>query len=1062
MPMRLLVLSVLALFPAVVSAADVQFNRDVRPILSGTCFQCHGFDAKTRKADLRLDVPEGAFADRDGTTPIKPGELAKSEVWRRITSNDENEVMPPPSFRHQLTAAQKDVIKRWIEQGAVYQKHWAFEPPREVAKPQAKNAGWVKNPIDEFILARLEAEGLQPLGEADRPTLIRRAAFALTGLPPTIAEVDRFLNDNESGAYDRMVQRYLDSPRYGEEMARHWLDVARYADTHGLHLDNEREMWAYRDWVIDAFNRNLPFDQFTVEQLAGDLLPNPTREQLIATGFNRCNVTTSEGGSIEAEFLYRYAVERASTTIQTWLGLTGGCAVCHDHKYDPLTMKEFYSFYAFFYSAADPAMDRNARDTDPFYSLATSEQRAQLEQLREREKIARRSLAESASQAPADASAFSHRSQPVTDIWLDDDFPDGVKAVSTSRNASTWATLIDELPPPMGQRALTQSGGAMYQDKFDCGPQPWVIPEQGRLQVWVHPDRFEPPETLAIIFTTRTKGTQRVHWGDAGKLSGALKLYGGSGAAERPAMGPVPPAGRWTQLEVPCGALNLPAGEAVTAVALVEHGGRVAWDGLQVTGLRAPLDDPYRNFSKWLELRKGQDTPGVPEAAVLKNGIDHKDTTPEQLDKLHQYWLTSIAKPTTGDWQRRRDAADHANIARVSFEQSIPGTFIFKDLEKPREAFVMQRGQYDKPGEKVEPGFPTVIGDLGLGPNAESVVTEKEQAAASSSGSQLSTLDSQLRLNRLDLARWLLSPQQPLTARVTVNRFWQQFFGVGLVKTSYDFGTQGDLPSHPELLDWLALWYRDSGWNTKEFVRLMVTSATFRQSSVVTPEALARDPENRLYSHGPRFRLDAEQVRDNALYVSGLINLKMGGPGVKSYQPPNIWEPVGYSDSNTRYYLQDHGDALYRRSVYAFLKRTAPPPFMSNFDGPNREQFCTKRERSNTPLQALQLMNDVQHFEAARGFAERILSEGGPTPESRITFAYRTVLSRTPDSDELQIVRKALDDFLARYRSSEKDANAAIHVGESTIRSHAKPAELAAYTLIANLVLNLDETVTRN
>jgi hypothetical protein len=1036
--LRCLAVAALSLCPLTAFAAEIQFNRDVRPILSQTCFACHGFDAKSRQADLRLDVPDGALADRDGVTAIKPGDLSKSEVWRRINSSDPDEVMPPPSHRHQLTAEQKDVLKRWIEQGAPYQKHWAFEPPKETAKPHVKNAAWVKNPIDQFILARLEAEGLRPLGPADKPTLIRRVAFALTGLPPTIKEVDRFLADNADGAYERMVERYLESPRYGEEMARHWLDVARYADTHGLHLDNEREMWAYRDWVIGAFNRNLPFDQFTVEQLAGDLLPNPTREQLIATGFNRCNVTTSEGGSIEAEFLYRYAVERASTTVQTWLGLTAGCAVCHDHKYDPLSTKEFYSLYAFFYSAADPAMDRNIRNTDPFYSLATPQQRAELDRLREREKVARETLAVSVTNLPADASAYSTTLQPVTDVWLDDDFPQGVKSTSTSRNTSTWATLIAEMPPPCGQRALTQAGGAMYQDKFDCGPQPFVISEQGRLQVWVHPDRFEPPETLAIVLTTRGKGTRRLEWGDGDKLEGALKLYGGSGAAERPRVGKVPTPGRWTQLEVSFEALNLPAGEAVTGVALVQHGGRVAWDGLQVTGFRKPIDDPYLSFAKWLDLRKGQDTPGVPDdaKAALKNGLHHKDTTPEQIDKLHRFWLTSVAKPTNAEWQRSRVAADQAEVARLIAEDAIPGTFIFKDIEKPREAFVMQRGQYDKPGEKVEPAVPAIF---------EPIKTASDR-----------------RPNRLDLAQWLLSPEQPLTARVTVNRFWQQFFGTGLVKTSDDFGTQGELPSHPELLDWLALWYRDSGWNTKELVRLMVTSATFRQSSLITPQVQQRDPQNRHYAHGPRFRLDAEQIRDNALYVSGLVNLKMGGPGVKSYQPPNIWEPVGYSDSNTRFYLQDHGDSLYRRSVYAFLKRTAPPPFMSNFDGPNREQFCTRRERSNTPLQALQLMNDTQQFEAARAFAERMLEEGGSTPESRIAFAYRTVLSRPPQSEELHIVRQTLDDFLARYRRSEKDAEAAIHVGESTVRSQAKPAELAAYTLVANLVLNLDETVTRN
>lgn len=1021
-----------------VGAQDVQFNRDVRPILATSCFVCHGFDAKTRKADLRLDIPEGAFAERAGVRAITPGDLSRSELWRRITSDDPDEVMPPPTFRHQLTAEQKEVLRRWIEQGAPYQKHWAFEPPQPVPVPNVRNQGWVRNPVDAFILARLEQEGLTPQPEADRPTLIRRLSFALTGLPPTIEDVERFLADTSAEAYERLVQRYLDSPHYGEEMARHWLDVARYADTHGLHLDNEREMWAYRDWVVRAFNRNLPFDQFTIEQLAGDLLPNPTPDQLVATGFNRCNVTTSEGGSIDAEFLFRYAVERTTTTVQTWLGLTAGCAVCHEHKYDPLSMREFYSLYAFFYSAADPAMDRNIRNTDPFYLLPTPEQQAERERLQAQVQTARRIWQDWLSAAPADANTFSAALQPVTDVWLDDAFPPGIKATSTSRNASTWSALIDEMPPPCGLRALTQASSAVYQDRFEAGPLPFLIPEQGRLQVWVHPDRLDPPQALAIVLTTRGSGARRIDWGDSLKLDAGLKIYGGSSTTDRPRVGEVPPPGRWTHLEVPLEKLKLPAGEVVTSVSLVQYGGRVAWDGLQVTGYRRPLDDPYLHFAQWLNFRKGQDTPGLPDdlKTALKNGLAHPHTTPEQIDRLYQFWMTSVARGNGRTAQRLRAALHQAEVAVQILEDSIPGTFIFRDLPQPRDAFVMLRGQYDKPGEKVEPNVPAVLPPLRV-PEGR-------------------------RPNRLDLARWLLTLEQPLTARVTVNRFWQQFFGTGLVKTSYDFGTQGELPSHPELLDWLAVWYRDCGWNTKELVRLLVTSATFRQSSVVSPELLARDPENRLYARGPRFRLDAEQIRDNALFVSGLIHLKMGGPGVKPYQPPNIWEPVGYSDSNTRHYLQDHGSALYRRSIYCFLKRTAPPPFMSNFDGPNREQFCTRRERSNTPLQALQLLNDVQHFEAARAFAERMLTQGGSTPESRITFAFRCALARSPEPEELHTVRSALEDFLTRYRQSAAAARDVIRVGESPIRCDAEPEELAAYTLVANLILNLDETLTRN
>lgn len=1034
------------------AAEEISFNRDIRPILSANCFACHGFDAKQRKADLRLDVADGAFADRDGHVAIKPRDLANSELWNRLTSDDPDTQMPPPSTKKTLTAEQKATIRKWIEQGAPYQKHWAFEAPSKSAEPSVRNATWAKNGIDQFILSRLEKDGLAPRPEANRSTLIRRVAFALTGLPPTPKEIAEFDVDQSPQAYEKLVDRYLDSPRYGEEMARHWLDVARYADTHGLHLDNERSMWAYRDWVIKAFNANKPFDKFTVEQLAGDLLPNPTQDQLVATGFNRCNVTTSEGGSIEAEWVYRYAVDRTSTMVQTWMGLTGGCAVCHDHKYDPLSSREFYSLYAFFYSAADPGMDRNTNVTDPFFKLSTAEQKAELAKLQADESAAKQQLEAAASRVTYSDTADVQpppTKQPIEDFWLDDVFPFGSKPACSSRNPSVW-NIAPEIAPPVGRRALKQFGAANYQDKFENALQPFVIPENAKLSVWVRLDEYEPSNTLSLELGT-SRGNRRFLWGDP-------KNYGVE-KSDKSWLGETPKANEWVQLEIASDKLDLQPGDTVRSVALAQFGGIAWWDGLKITGDVNPATDLRSSFTAWWKERAGKDTPGVPGefAAFLKAGpkparsASEGEATPadkkadELRDKLRQFYLAFVARASDEELQQRQQAWLAANAARTLLEESIPGTFIFKDLEKPREAFVMLRGQYDKPGEKVEPNVPAVF------PPLKRTRSASEGVAANDT-----------RPNRLDLANWLLAPDHPLTARVTVNRFWQQFFGTGLVKTSFDFGSQGEPPSHPELLDWLAIWYRENGWDTKALVRLLLTSAAFRQDTRVDANLLRLDPENRLYARGPRFRLDAEQIRDNALFVSGLINLEMGGRGVKSYQPPNIWEPVGYSDSNTRFYLQDHGPAMYRRSIYAFLKRTAPPPFMSNFDGPNREQFCTRRERSNTPLQALQLMNDTQHFEAARAFGERILSEGGATADERIAFAYRATLSRSPKPEELAVVKRALDQYLQRYQANTAAAKQVVSVGESKRKSNHPDTELAAYTLIANLILNLDETVVRN
>ena len=1007
--------STLLVVVSVAAAAEpLSFNRDIRPILSENCFACHGFDSKKREAELRLDTPEGAYTAKDGAFPIKPGDLAKSEVWQRIITTDEDDLMPPPKSHKKLTQKQKDTLKLWIEQGAPYQKHWAFEKPAEKAGAS----------IDALLAARQAKDKLAFADEADKETLIRRVSFTLTGLPPTLAEVDAYLKD---GNYEAMVDRYMKWPRFGEEMARHWLDVARYADTHGLHLDNERNMWAYRDWVVKAFNENLPFDQFTVWQIAGDQLPNATRDQLIATGFSRCNVTTSEGGAIDEEYRHLYAVDRAATLTTAWLGLTGGCAQCHDHKYDPLTTAEFYSLYAFFYSSADPPMDKNINTTEPYLRLPTPEQQKALDAATAAESAALKAL-DAAAQKAVFAEKADSQAQSITQVIFDDVFAYGTETRNTTRNASAWLNE-PEFGAKAGKRVLQLSNGQFSEENITPTLTPVVLGDSPRFSVWVRLDPLNTPRTVSVELNNK-----RVVWGDGSVFTGTAYMQEGDVV-----VGPLPKRGEWTQLSFdPVAVLGFKPGTRINVVSVQQFGGTAVFDRCEVSGQSRPDKHALTSFATWWKLMSGakKNPPELP-AALAKTlaTAPEKVTDAKQREALQRFYLARIAQPVNDELAKHRTAWQNALAARSAADLAIPGTFIFRDEEKPRDTFIAMRGAYNKLGDKVEPTTPAAFHPL------------KKTGA---------------RATRLDLAQWLVAPENPMTARVTVNRFWQQVFGIGLVKTSHDFGSQGEPPSHPELLDHLAVTFQKSGWNVKQLLKQFLMTKAFKQASPVESNLLSLDPENRLLARGPRVRLDAEQIRDNALFVSGLINLEMGGRGVSTYQPPNIWEPVGYGDSNTRYYLQDHGPSLYRRSLYSFLKRTAPPPFMSNFDAPNREQSCTRRERSNTPMQALQLMNDVQHFEAARALAERVIAEGGPDDEKRLHWLFRTVLSRKPDAKEFSMLTAALAKQRELYQKDPKAAEKAISVGESLPKKLAAPAETAAWTLVANLVLNLDETVTRN
>lgn len=1028
------VLSLTAItYPAAAKPVGVDFNQDIRPILSDNCFHCHGPDAKERKAKLRLDTKEGIFKDLGRYQAVKPGDVKASELWKRITTKDQDDLMPPPDTHKTLKSDQIALIKRWIEEGAAFEGHWAYAAPKRAPLPAIKDAKWARNGIDNFIAAKLAEHKLKPSGEADKVTLIRRVTFDLTGLPPTLAEIDEFLADKSPDAYDKLVDRLLRSPRYGEHMARYWLDAARYGDTHGLHLDNERSMWPYRDWVVRAYNENLPFDKFTEWQIAGDLLPNATREQQIASGFNRCNVTTSEGGSIKEEYMFRYAVDRTSTTVAVWMGMTAGCAVCHDHKFDPISQKEFYQMYAFFYSAADPAMDGNSLLTPPILKLTTPQQEKELKaydaaigkvNVKIKEALANLDYTDPAEMDP------KPEKKTIETVWVDDAFPDDVKPQHTEKNHPLKWITSGEGPVKSGEKALMRSGKGIVQDFFDGMKTPFTVPTKGKIFAYVYLDPKDPPKGVMLQFNTGS-WSHRALWGETNSIE-----WGKEGTVERLVMGPLPKTGEWVKLEFDIAKLKLKAGTKFNGLAFTQKDGTVYWDKMGVSQVVDPANDATYSLALWLKNNQGKAVAGVPDDVKnLLRTIKAEDRTKEQNQRLRDYYFENVCQGTSDVFDPLKAERKPFEDKKAELEKSIDATFIMADLPEKRDAFVMIRGQYDKPGDKVTPNTPAVFPKL----KARSELPD-----------------------RLDLAEWLIAPENPLVARVAVNRMWQQFFGTGLVKTSGDFGSQGEPPSHPELLDWLAVTFREQGWDVKKFVKLIVTSSTYRQDSKVSSKLLGVDPENRLLARGPRFRFDAEVLRDNVLFVSGLMNNEIGGKAVKPYQPENIWEPVAYTGSNTRFYKQDTGDALYRRSLYTFIKRTAPAPAMTTFDAPSREAFCVRRERSNTPLQALQLMNDVQHFEAARAFAQRMMKEGGTSIEARLAFAFRSATGREPEKKEMKVLEESYFKQLVRYEKDVEAAKQAISYGESKPDATLNVSELAAYTMVANMVLNLDEVLTKN
>ena len=1061
-----LLLASLPLAAAATAAPPIDFNRDIRPILSANCYACHGPDANARKAGLRLDQAEAAYAVReDGITAIKPGDLAASEIWRRITSDDADEVMPPPESHRTLSPDDRAKLKAWIEAGARYDAHWAFVAPVKAPIPgftPRRDSGGdsiVPTPIDAidgFIAAELRNAGLIAASEADRTTLARRLALDLTGLPPKVGEVAAFVRDRAPDAYDRVVGQYLDSPHFGEKMALPWLDAARYADTNGFSIDGGRHAWLWRDYVIHSFNENKPYDRFLVEQIAGDLLPDRDDETLTATGLQRNAMITHEGGTIAEENLVTYGADRVKTYGEAVLGLTLGCAQCHDHKYDPISQREYYALFDYFNQTTEPAHGGdggvNAAPTARVKSvLETGEEDALRLRIADLE-------ARLANPDPNAVAAWEAREM--------------AKLRARGRDLALHATRVTRMSTPN-----TGSGFEIVDGRFACVTRPMsflafdmaIEPTEDAkaalaraaqpitgVRIVMHPSPDAPAagwgygagadgkSRFAVTSVTVSAGTVP---GDQVNLYRLAELAGAT-------------ANSWIEPALAEAPIDR-AGDG-RAEGMLETRGDTAWiPDLATEGpvhctvtFKEPLDPALAtHFTVQVNFGRYGDIAAKRMEFFLVTGTDDGTNLPADLVK-------GLVNPAPGVRDPALDARFRAYFARYAPESFALRTdlanartrlaarseafdaLVMDTAPTRRETRILNRGNYADPREAVTAGTPGALPRLPALPDtpADAVST------------------------RLALAEWTVSPDNPLVARVAVNRIWQVFFGTGLVKTGADFGMQGEAPSHPELLDWLAVDFIESGWDVKRLVRAIVTSRTYRQSSATTPDALARDPDNRLLARGPRFRLPAELVRDVALRTSGLLVPQLGGPSVNPYTPGDPWREVshfGSSPATAQSFVQDHGEKLYRRSMYTYWKRTMPPSSMASFDAPNRETCVVDRAITNTPLQALVLLNDVQFVEAARAFAERALAMGGDDAR-RLAWAFREATSRMPDAQEEKVLARALARERAIFQADADAAAALLAQGESARNAALDPVEHAAWTQVAALILNLSEVITRN
>jgi Protein of unknown function (DUF1553)/Protein of unknown function (DUF1549)/Planctomycete cytochrome C len=927
----------------------IDYNRDVRPILSEHCYKCHGPDGKEVKADLRLSDAKDATRDRDGDFAIKPGNSKESLVMERIKIGANSPMPPRDSGVPALTADQVATLKLWIEQGARYDKHWAFVVPTMPAIPAISSKAIIRNPIDNFIVAKLASKKLKQEPEADAETLLRRASLSLTGLLPTPEEMNMLASDKKPGAYERAIDRLLASERYGENQARFWLDAVRYGDTHGLHLDNERSIYPYRDWVVRAFNQDLSFDKFTQWQLAGDLMPKPTLDMKIATGYVRMNPTTSEGGAIEEEFLVKNTFDRVDTTSTVFLGMTVGCAKCHDHKFDPISAKNYYEMFAFFNSTKDSPFDGNLLNHEPTILAPTPDEEKTISE----SKILLAKLESQVNLTDAES-------------WL-----------TTSRPAklrvADWEVA--------GPFAHKNNDEAFASDETPTTWKPIKI-EAGKAVSFIKRDNASGYVRSSIESDNDTDLTLRLNSDDGIKVWLNGKLVHSNNVA------------RGVSATADSVKISLKKGANPIIIKVVNGGGE---DGL------------IFNY-------------GSDKDARIDEAITKKDPVLTKKIFLKDGPDSALAK-------QYRAVSEKAS----KLELAVPRTLVAEELPMPRQAYILSRGEYNLRAEKVSRGIPTAFGTFPAGALA----------------------------NRLGLAQWLTDKSNPMTNRVFVNRIWQQHFGTGIVKTAEDFGNQGDWPSHPELLDYLAVKFAKDGYSIKKLHKLILTSATYRQQSTVSKQKETIDPENRLVSRGPRFRLDAEILRDQVLQVSGLLVSREGGKGFKPYQPAGLWEEVAFQGSTTATYMQDKNADIYRRTLYLFWKRTSPHPMMLSFDAPSREACVVRRARTNTPLQALITMNEPAFMEAARVFGERLVKSKKSSAD-RIKYAFNIALNRDPSKVEQTILMQAAQRYGARFKQSAKDAEELAKVGLAPMATDLPKDQVATWTMIANTIFNLDEFLTQH